>query len=184
MVNQELILVDEMDRPIGTMDKMEVHQKGLLHRAFSVFIFNSQGEMLLQQRADEKYHSPGLWTNACCSHPGPGEEVADAAARRLNEELGFETPLRELFSFTYRAQFDNGLIEHEYDHVFVGMYDGKINADRSEVKNHEYLSLQQISNGLIEEPEQYTFWFHIAFPRIQDWASEKSGAAVAQPLFK
>jgi isopentenyl-diphosphate delta-isomerase len=184
MGKQDLILVDEMDRPVGTMDKMEAHRQGLLHRAFSVFIFNGKGEMLLQQRADEKYHSPGLWTNACCSHPYPGEEVAAAATRRLNEELGFETKLEKLFSFTYRSQFENGLIEHEYDHVFVGVFEGTINADKAEVKGHEYLSLQQISNGLIERPERYTPWFHIAFPRIREWAVEKLGTAVAQPLFK
>jgi isopentenyl-diphosphate delta-isomerase len=175
METQELVLVDDMDQPIGTMDKMEVHRKGLLHRAFSVFIFNRQGDMLIQQRADEKYHSPGLWTNACCSHPFPGEPVQKAAERRLYEELGFNTLLQELFSFTYRSQFENGLIEHEYDHVFSGIYDGKMNPAKEEVKDHAYRSLQEISNELTNSPEHYTPWFRIAFPRIQNWAVSRFG---------
>lgn len=174
---QELVLVNELDQPIGTMDKMEVHRKGLLHRAFSVFIFNRNGEMLLQQRADEKYHSPGLWTNACCSHPYPDENIEVAAARRLKEELGFNTLLEELFSFTYRSQFDNGLIEYEYDHVFAGIYDGEIQTDRTEVKDHGYRSLQEITYGLAEVPERYSPWFRIAFPRIKSWAEGKFGTA-------
>src|SRR4249919_2599143 len=116
-IDQEVILVNEQNEAIGTMEKMEAHRKALLHRAFSVFIFNSKGEMLLQQRALNKYHSGGLWTNACCSHPRPGELIEDAATRRLKEELGFETPLKKIFQFTYQASFDNGLTEHEFDHV-------------------------------------------------------------------
>src|SRR5271168_1810255 len=114
---EEVILVDESDQPLGTMEKMEAHRRAVLHRAFSVFIFNSRGEMLLQQRAPDKYHSAGLWSNACCSHPRPGEETADAASRRLKEELGFTTPLEELFHFTYKSEFGNGLTEYEFDHV-------------------------------------------------------------------
>lgn len=116
----QVILVNELDQETGLMEKMEAHEKGLLHRAFSVFIMNDQGDMLLQQRALDKYHSGGLWTNACCSHPLPGEAVEAAAHRRLSEEMGFDCPLRELFQFTYRTEFDNGLIEHEYDHVWTG----------------------------------------------------------------
>ena len=118
-----MILVNERDEPLGSMEKMEAHRKGALHRAFSVFIFNSRGEMLLQQRALKKYHSGGLWTNACCSHPRPGETNEAAALRRLREEMGFDTSLQQIFSFTYRASFNNGLTEHEYDHVFAGIYD-------------------------------------------------------------
>src|ERR1700754_1322335 len=117
---EEVILVNENDIPVGTMEKMEAHRKALLHRAFSVFIFNSKGEMLLQQRADKKYHSGGLWTNACCSHPKPGEEIETAASRRLREELGFGTGLRKVFDFIYQSPFDNGLTEFEFDHVFFG----------------------------------------------------------------
>jgi isopentenyl-diphosphate delta-isomerase len=184
MDQQEVILVNEMDEPIGTMDKMKVHREGLLHRAFSVFIFNRNGDMLLQQRADEKYHSPGLWTNACCSHPFPGEEVSVAATRRLSEELGFSTKLEELFSFTYKCAFDNGLTEHEYDHVLAGIYEGRIDPNGSEVKDHAYWSLLDIVNGINESPEKYTAWFRIAFPGIQQWAAERFGIISAQPLLK
>src|SRR5215475_1033999 len=120
---EEVILVDEDDFQVGTMEKMEAHRKALLHRAFSVFIFNTKGEMLLQQRALNKYHSAGLWTNACCSHPAPGESTLDAAEKRLLEEMGFITPLQEIFEFTYKTEFDNGLTEYEFDHVVVGTWD-------------------------------------------------------------
>src|SRR5690348_5807899 len=119
---EQVVLVNEEDQEVGTMEKMEAHRRGVLHRAFSVFIFNKQGEMLLQQRAQEKYHSGGLWTNACCSHPRPGEEVSEGAGRRLVEELGFETELQPVFNFVYKANFENGLIEHEFDHVYFGTY--------------------------------------------------------------
>src|SRR5687768_14206462 len=135
-----VILVNEQDEPVGTMEKLEAHQKGLLHRAFSVFVVNKNGEMLLQQRAQDKYHSGGLWTNTCCSHPLPGENVLDASHRRLMEEMGFDCPLREIFSFTYRAEFDNGLTEHEFDHVFFGEYDGEVIPDTAEVQATRYLS--------------------------------------------
>src|SRR6186713_1579239 len=123
MENDKVILVSEHDDMVGIMDKMEAHKQGLLHRAFSVFIFNSKGEMLLQQRAFNKYHSGGLWTNACCGHPSPGEQTVAAARRRLMEEMGFTTGLEELFDFTYQHAFENGLTEHEYDHVFAGTWD-------------------------------------------------------------
>ena len=184
MTTQQVILVNESDEQVGTMDKMEAHVQGLLHRAFSVFIFNNKGEMLLQQRADEKYHTPGLWTNACCSHPFPDEDVADAAERRLREELGVEADLEELFSFTYRTQFDNKLIEHEFDHVFAGIYDGEISPDKNEVKNFGYGSIQTINNDLKRNPDQYTPWFRIVFPKMQEWAENKFGTAIAQPLVK
>lgn len=178
MSAQQVILVNESDEAIGVMDKMEAHRKAVLHRAFSVFIFNSQGEMLLQQRADSKYHSPGLWTNACCSHPSPGEETLAAASRRLQEEMGFTTSLEKVFSFTYKTSFTNGLTEFEFDHVFAGLYDDEVVPVKEEVKDFCYKSISAIGHALHTHPERYTFWFHIAFPHIRQWADEKFGLAV------
>ena len=138
MQTSHIVLVNERDEPLATMEKMEAHQKGLLHRAFSVFVMNSNKEMLLQQRARTKYHSGGLWTNACCSHPMPGEDVEQAAHRRLQEEMGFNCPLNKLFTFTYYTSFDNGLIENEYDHVFLGVYDGAVAPNAEEVDAHGF----------------------------------------------
>jgi isopentenyl-diphosphate delta-isomerase len=163
---EEVILVDECDQPLGTMEKMEAHRRAVLHRAFSVFIFNSSGEMLLQQRAPEKYHSAGLWTNACCSHPRPGEDTREAAVRRLREELGFTTNLEKLFDFTYKSEFDNGLTEYEFDHVFVGTYDEAIYADKAEVSDCRYYSTENIRELLQQEPDKFTSWFHLAFPLV------------------
>jgi isopentenyl-diphosphate delta-isomerase len=166
---EQVILVDEQDIEQGTMEKMEAHEKALLHRAISVFIFNSNGEMLLQQRAAGKYHSGGLWTNSCCSHPRPGEDTLVAATRRLREEMGFEVPIRKAFDFIYRAEFVNGLTEYEFDHVFVGYYDGKVAPDVKEVANYAHRSVQQIAVMLETEPGIFTAWFHIAFPKIREW---------------
>lgn len=166
MLLPPVILVNEQDEPVGTMEKLEAHQKGLLHRAFSVFVLNSDGHMLLQQRALDKYHSGGLWTNTCCSHPLPGEDILTASHRRLEEEMGFDCNLREVFSFTYRAVFDNGLTEHEFDHVLIGKYDGEVKPDASEVLSHRYLPLESIRRLLAEEPDTFTHWFHLAFPKI------------------
>lgn len=163
----DVVLVNENDEPVGTMEKMEAHRKALLHRAFSVFIFNQQGEMLLQQRAMSKYHSAGLWTNACCSHPKPGEATEAGAARRLREELGFSVPLTRAFSFTYKADFDNGLTENEFDHVFLGIYGGKIDPNPAEVMDYAYKSPEAIRQELQETPEKYTAWFIIAFPELE-----------------
>ena len=168
MLREEVILVDETDMPVGTMEKIEAHQKALLHRAFSVFIFNGQGKMLLQKRAAGKYHSPGLWTNACCSHPRPGEETEAAAIRRLKEELGFITPLTELFTFTYRSDYDNGLTEFEFDHVFIGRYDGEVIPDPAEISDYCYLNMDEIRSDLETSPERFTTWFHLAFPLIKE----------------
>src|SRR5438128_1707417 len=143
----EVILVTEADQPTGKMEKMEAHQKGLLHRAFSVFIFNSKGEMLLQQRASGKYHNGELWTNACCSHPSPGEPTHVAAERRLKEEMGFTTRLTKAFDFTYKATFENGLTENEFDHVFIGNYDGNINVNKSEVKDYCFKTIDEIESS-------------------------------------
>lgn len=167
-----MILVNEADEAIGTMEKMEAHEKALLHRAFSVFIFNSRGEMLLQRRARNKYHSAGLWTNACCSHPAPGEDTMHAATRRLKEELGFSTTLKSAFSFTYRTDFDNGLTENEFDHVFTGVYDGAVLPDRNEVMDYTYMSMKELEESLKTAPHKYTSWFAIAFPEVKKWLNK------------
>jgi isopentenyl-diphosphate delta-isomerase len=168
---EHLILVNEQDEMVGTMEKMEAHQKAMLHRAFSIFIFNSKGEMLLQQRAEEKYHCGGLWTNTCCSHPRPEEDTAAAAKRRLQEELGFTTPLKKVFDFVYKAPFSNGLTEYEFDHVFFGEYEGDLKPNPKEVAAVRYLSVNTIRSMMEEEPTQFTPWFHIAFPKMLDWLS-------------
>lgn len=163
---EQVILVDESDREIGVMEKMEAHEKALLHRAFSVFLFNDAGEMLLQQRALSKYHSGGLWTNACCSHPRPGEATAAAAARRTVEELGIHPDIHHAFSFVYIAAFDNGLTEHEFDHVFVGRYNGDTYPNPTEVEAVRYLHVAEIRREMRDAPENYTEWFKIAFDRV------------------
>lgn len=162
----QVILVNERDEPTGVMEKMEAHHKGLLHRAFSVFIWNDNGDMLIHQRALDKYHSGGLWTNACCSHPYPGEATTDAAHRRLSEELGFDCPLSPAFQFTYRTDFDNGLIEHEFDHVLVGTYNGPIEPNSQEVHDYKYLPVAEITRLIAEQPAQFTSWFKLAFPKV------------------
>jgi isopentenyl-diphosphate delta-isomerase len=169
---QQVILVNERDDAIGVMEKMEVHQKGLLHRAFSIFIFNNSGQLLLQKRASGKYHSPGLWTNTCCSHPMPNEELEQAANRRLKEELGISTSLKDIFSFTYKATMENGLVEHEFDHVFTGTFEGIILPDLNEVEDFKYVSLEEIKQWLQTNPGDFTKWFIIAFPKIEIWWRE------------
>lgn len=169
MTEQQMILVNEHDEPIGTLGKNEVHRTGLLHRAFSVFIFDRAGRMLLQQRAKSKYHGALLWTNACCSHPFPGEEVATAAERRLQEELGFSIPLKKVFSFTYRAQVENGLIEHEFDHVFAGEYEGPMRLNKAEVADVSFKPVAEIKLALKSHPSNFTTWFRLAFPSIETW---------------
>ncbi|MBA2249337.1 MAG: isopentenyl-diphosphate Delta-isomerase [Chitinophagaceae bacterium] len=170
----DVILVDENDTPAGTMEKMEAHQKGVLHRALSIFIFNSKGEMLLHQRALDKYHSGGLWTNTCCSHPLPGEENKSAAIRRLKEEMGFETAINEVFTFIYKTSVGNGLTEHEFDHVFTGVYDGEIKADKNEVMDFSYRTMAAIETLLQTQPTSFTEWFRIAFPKIKEQVSNKT----------
>jgi len=156
-----LILVDENDTAIGEMEKMEAHQKGLLHRAFSVVVFNTDGKMLLQQRAAVKYHSPLLWTNACCGHPRHGEETVNAAKRRLKEENGFDCELKESFVFQYKASFDNGLTENEIDHVFIGHYDGEIPFNPDEAAAVKWLTMEEIATQVAENPDNFTVWFKI-----------------------
>lgn len=168
---EQLILVNELDEMVGTMEKMEAHQKAMLHRAFSIFIFNSKGELLLQQRAEQKYHCGGLWTNTCCSHPRPEEETSAAALRRLQEEMGFTTSLKKVFDFVYKAPFSNGLTEYEFDHVFFGQYDGELQPNPREVAAVRYLKVDTIQSMMEEEPKLFTPWFHIAFPKMMDWLS-------------
>lgn len=165
-MQEQVILVDELDNAIGTMEKMEAHEKGILHRAFSVFIFNSKGELLLQQRALTKYHSAGLWTNTCCSHPSPSENTLDAAKRRLKEEMGLACELNYKTSFIYKTNFDNGLIEHEFDHVFFGNCDHEPSINLEEVERYLWKDVIEIMDDIKKDPEKYTSWFKIAMKNL------------------
>jgi isopentenyl-diphosphate Delta-isomerase len=162
-MEENVILVDVLDNQLGLMPKMEAHEKAVLHRAFSVFIFNDKGELMLQQRAAHKYHSPLLWTNTCCSHQRDGESNIEAGKRRLIEEMGFKTNLKEIFSFVYKAPFDNGLTEHELDHVMIGNFNGvpKINPD--EVASFKWMTLEAVKKDIELQPNIYTAWFKIIF---------------------
>lgn len=164
-----VILVDQDDRETGVMEKIQAHREALLHRAFSVFVFNSKGELMLQQRALGKYHSPGLWTNTCCSHPRPGEDTEAAAHRRLQEEMGFDCTLAKIFHFTYKAPFDNNLTEHEVDHVFVGFSDTLPVINPEEVESYRFATLDDITVEMAENPELFTVWFQIAFERVAEY---------------
>lgn len=158
-----VVLVDEKDNQIGLMPKMEAHEKAVLHRAFSVFIFNEKGELMLQQRAASKYHSPLLWTNTCCSHQRDGESNVQAGRRRLQEEMGFTTDLKEVFSFVYKAPFDNGLTEHELDHVMIGRFEDKPNINKEEVEDYKWMQLADVKSDIENNPSIYTEWFKIIF---------------------
>ena len=163
MNEEKLVLVDKNDNQIGLMPKMEAHQKGILHRAFSIFIFNSENQILLQKRSSNKYHSGGLWTNTCCSHPRDGENIIDAGSRRLSEEMGIKTELKKAFNFTYKAELENGLIEHEYDHVLIGEFNGSPILNKDEAEDWKWMSLEEIEKDINENQEDYTVWFVIAF---------------------
>lgn len=165
MAEEKVILVNEKDEQIGLMEKIEAHEKALLHRAFSVFVFNDKGELMIQQRAHSKYHSPGLWTNTCCSHQREGETNVEAGKRRLQEEMGFSTDLEETISFIYRAPFDNGLTEHEYDYILVGNFEGKPDLNPDEVADWKWVSLDWIQKDMKDHPEIYTEWFKIIFDK-------------------
>lgn len=156
---EEVILIDERDNPIGSGQKLEVHRRGDLHRAFSVVIHNSAGELLLQKRASGKYHSGGLWTNACCGHPRPGERTEAAAMRRLGEEMGFSCALRSLGALKYYAELDSGMIEHEFVHIFAGTYDGIVSPDPSEASAYAWHGLAEIRSSVTETPELFSVWF-------------------------
>lgn len=166
MVKENVVLVDTNDNPLGLMEKIEAHRKGLLHRAFSVFIIDDASRLLLQKRSQTKYHSPGLWTNTCCSHPRYGEIVIDAANRRLLEEMGLSANLKHMFSFIYRADFDNGLIEHEFDHVFVGISNSDPIINPDEVCDWKWTDLEKIKKDIIENSQHYTEWFKIIFNKF------------------
>jgi len=163
---EKVILVDKNDSITGTMEKMEAHEKGVLHRAFSVFIFNENGELMLQQRALSKYHSPGLWTNTCCSHPREGENTEAAAHRRLVEEMGFDCEIKEVFSFLYNSDVGQGLTEHEYDHVFIGYFDRPPELNPEEVHDYKFMKMEDIKSDMENHPEKYTVWFRIAFDEV------------------
>lgn len=169
MKEENVILVNENDEPIGLMPKMEAHEKALLHRAFSVFIFNESKQLMLQQRALSKYHSPGLWTNTCCSHQREGESNIEAGKRRLQEEMGFVTDLKETMSFIYKAPFDNGLTEHEFDHILVGKYNGVPNLNPDEVAGWKWMSLDEVKADIEKQPELYTAWFKIIFDKFYNF---------------
>jgi isopentenyl-diphosphate Delta-isomerase len=164
---EQVILVDEHDHETGTMEKMQAHVEGKLHRAISVFLFSTKGELLLQQRAFGKYHSSLLWTNTCCSHPRPGETPKDAATRRLQEEMGITCELKEAFSFIYKAELDHNLTEYEYDHVFTGVTDALPAPDKTEVAGWKYVDIDTLKQDIHAHPEKYTEWFKIC---LRDWS--------------
>ncbi|WP_010252898.1 isopentenyl-diphosphate Delta-isomerase [Myroides injenensis] len=166
MKEELVILVNEKDEQVGVMEKIEAHEKALLHRAFSVFILNKNNEVMLQQRAAEKYHSPLLWTNTCCSHQRAGETNIEAGKRRLKEEMGFEVPLKDVFNFIYKAPFSNGLTEHEFDHVMIGYYDDEPNINPDEVEAWKWMSIEDIKEDMEKHPELYTEWFKIIFSKF------------------
>lgn len=172
-----VILVDENDRELGLAPKMQAHIDGVLHRAFSVFVFNSQKQLLLQQRAHNKYHSGGLWTNTCCSHPAPGETTEAAAHRRLEEELGFDCPLEYGFGFVYRTDFENGLTEHEYDHVYFGRYEAGFQLNPEEVADTRWITLRELDAWMQERPEDFTFWFKHIYERVKEHLAKAGGYA-------
>jgi isopentenyl-diphosphate delta-isomerase len=163
MIEENVILVNKNDEQIGLMPKLEAHEKAVLHRAFSVFVLNSKNEIMLQQRAHHKYHSPLLWTNTCCSHQREGETNIEAGSRRLFEEMGFKTDLKELFHFIYKAPFDNGLTEHELDHVMIGYYEEKPEINPEEVEDWKWMDIEEVKSDMLVRPEIYTIWFKIIF---------------------
>jgi len=163
MSEEKVILVDKNDNQVGLMPKLEAHEKGILHRAFSIFIFNSKYELLLQKRASSKYHSGGLWTNTCCSHPREGEDTLDAANRRLDEEMGIKTSLRKVYDFIYKAELDNQLTEYELDHVFYGVFDKDPLLNKDEAEDFKWVDMETLNNDIIKNEDNYTVWFKIAF---------------------
>lgn len=178
-MEEQVVLVNENDEVVGLAGKLQAHQQGWLHRAFSVFIFNPEGKLLLQRRALGKYHSAGLWTNTCCSHPRAAEAVEDAALRRLQEEMGFATQLTRIFDFIYRADCGNGLTEHEFDHVFAGEFDGEYTSNADEVMESRYMSMEQVRQWMENSPHEFTVWFKIVFPRIHQWWVSKYASIAA-----
>ncbi|MCB0396988.1 MAG: isopentenyl-diphosphate Delta-isomerase [Flavobacteriales bacterium] len=174
-----VILVNRLDEPTGTMEKMQAHVEGKLHRAFSAFIFNSKGELMMHRRALSKYHSPGLWTNTCCSHPRPGEKLDDAVRRRLMEELGFTCPVHHAFSFVYKKDVGHGLTEHELDHVFIGWYDGLVIPNPKEVDAVTFRNMSSVYNDIDARPEKFTEWFKICFPLVEKFMDREITRSLA-----
>lgn len=174
-MSEHVILVDPADRELGTAEKGEAHRAGDLHRAFSIFVFNLAGALLLQQRARTKYHSGGLWTNTCCGHPRPYEPIQEAVHRRLREEMGFDCHLKEIFSFTYKAQCDHNVFEHEYDHVFMGTHDGDPTPNPEEADDWKWTDLEELRTDVQMNPDRYTAWFRICIDRLI-WHRGHSGA--------
>ncbi len=164
-----ITLVDRQDREIGAEEKMKAHREGKLHRAFSIFVFNQHGEMLLQKRSSDKYHSRSLWTNTCCSHPRPGEATEQAASRRLQEEMGFVCRMQKAFHFIYRADLEDDLIEHEFDHVFIGQYGGVVAPDPKEVADYRWIKSAHLQKELKAAPQEFTVWFKIALAHADYW---------------
>ncbi|SES91507.1 isopentenyl-diphosphate Delta-isomerase [[Clostridium] polysaccharolyticum] len=166
-MNKLVICVDEQDNGLGVMEKMEAHEKGILHRAFSIFVWNQKEELMIHQRALEKYHSGGLWTNTCCSHPQPGEELLESAHKRLIAEMGFDCNLKESFSFLYQTEFEDGLVEHEFDHVIMGCYEGAATPNPEEVCDYKWVPLDELERDMKVNPKKYTVWFRIAMEKVQ-----------------
>ena len=174
MSEDKVILVDKNDNQVGLMPKLEAHEKGVLHRAFSIFIFNSKYELLLQKRASSKYHSGGLWTNTCCSHPREGEDTLDAANRRLDEEMGIKTSLRKVYDFIYKAELDNQLTEHEFDHVFYGVCDNDPILNKDEAEDFKWVDMETLNNDIMKNEDNYTVWFKIAFEYFYNYLKNES----------
>ena len=160
-MEEQVVLVNEQDEVLGLMEKMQAHENGILHRAFSVFLFNGKGEMLLQKRAAGKYHSPNQWTNAVCSHPRIDETYLEGAKRRLKEELGIEAELSEKFNFVYKADVGQNLWEHELDHVFTGNFEGEVHLNADEVSEIRYISMEDLDREMTASPQNFTEWFKI-----------------------
>ena len=173
MVNEHVVLVDKDDNQLGLMEKIEAHEKALLHRAFSVFILNKKNQLLLQKRASHKYHSPGLWTNTCCSHPRDCEDILDAGKRRPFEEMGIKSNLFHLLTFIYKAKFDNGLTEHELDHILVGTYKGTPKPNKDEVGGWKWMAIDAVKLDVVERPELYTEWFKIIFDKFYNFLNQE-----------
>lgn len=172
----EVILVDENDKKVGTEEKIRVHKEGKLHRAFSIFVFNSEGKLLLQKRAKSKYHSGGLWSNTCCSHPKPNESLEKAIHKRLKTEMGFDCELEEIFNFIYSAEFENGLSESEYDHVFKGEFNGKPDPNPNEAEDWKWISLEELKKDMERNPDKYTYWFRASIDRVISYVEQLPGS--------
>jgi isopentenyl-diphosphate delta-isomerase len=179
-MQEQVTLVNQLDQPIGASEKIKAHVDGALHRAFSIFVFNHAGEVLLQRRASSKYHSRGLWSNTCCGHPRPDEGLSQAAHRRLHEEMGFDCGLNKAFSFIYKAELENNLVEHEFDHVFVGSFHGNPVLNADEADDYQWMSIDNLKISLIEEASSYTYWLKHSFESLLSYL-EKNPIAKPQP---